>query len=144
MRVSFTGNQGGMTAAQKKAFRTLIRGADIFTHGDCVGSDAQAHQIAVECGVETNIRPCTITHKRAYCEGNTIHDPKPPMDRNTDIVLDGDCLIATPKEFEEVQRSGTWATVRRARRKGKLVYIIWPDGKIERELVQIQDMKLDV
>jgi len=37
-------------------------------------------------------------------------------------------LWAIPGEFKEVLRSGTWSTIRYARKKGKKVLIIWPDG----------------
>jgi hypothetical protein len=40
------------------------------------------------------------------------------LDRNRAIVAAVDVLVAAPLEDREVQRSGTWATVRSARRKG--------------------------
>lgn len=39
------------------------------------------------------------------------------MDRNDVLVRDADILIAYPSSCQEVIRSGTWATVRRARKR---------------------------
>jgi hypothetical protein len=45
-----------------------------------------------------------------------------------DIVVESELLIATPKEVKEQLRSGTWATVRRARKVGIPIILITPDG----------------
>jgi predicted Rossmann fold nucleotide-binding protein DprA/Smf involved in DNA uptake len=37
-------------------------------------------------------------------------------------------MIATPHSYVEIGRSGTWATVRYARKAGKPIYLILPDG----------------
>ena len=42
-----------------------------------------------------------------------------------------DILIATPKEKEEQLRSGTWATIRYAKKTKKIVFLVYPDGKYE-------------
>ena len=61
--------------------------------------------------------------------GNVVvFDPKPPLERNCDIVLDGDLLIATPHGYQEEMRSGTWYTIRQARKRGKKIIIVWPNG----------------
>ena len=43
-----------------------------------------------------------------------------------------DMLVACPKGPEEV-RSGTWSTVRFARKRGKRIVIIMPDGTVTEE-----------
>lgn len=58
------------------------------------------------------------------------YEPDWEPKRNHDIVDATEWLIATPKKFEEI-RSGTWATVRYAKKVKKPVTIIWPDGSIE-------------
>jgi hypothetical protein len=55
---------------------------------------------------------------------------KPYLDRNKYIVRDIVSLIATPAEAEEQLRSGIWSTVRFARKQGKPVVLILPDGEI--------------
>jgi hypothetical protein len=49
---------------------------------------------------------------------------KPPFERNEDIADMCDILIAAPKAATEVLRSGTWATIRHARRIGRQVVLL--------------------
>lgn len=137
MRVGFTGTQDGMTEAQDEALDAwLLSHDDIawFHHGDCIGSDKQAHDAALGNGINIAIHPPSDSSKRAWCMGaREVRDPKPYLDRNHDIVDECDVLIATPKTFIEVLRSGTWATIRYALKRGKPVTIIWPNGSVYSE-----------
>lgn len=132
--LGFTGTQAGMSPAQKWAFTNLL--LTYYTkpelhHGDCVGADADAHEIAYRLGCSIAIHPPENPSKRAFCQpAASVRSPRPYLDRNRDIVNDTRALIATPKGREEL-RSGTWATVRHARRTGKPVLVIWPDGSSE-------------
>jgi hypothetical protein len=54
------------------------------------------------------------------------------LPRNKNIVRATASLIATPFEFVEILRSGTWSTVRFARKLGKPVFLILPGGTVER------------
>ena len=42
----------------------------------------------------------------------------------------------TPQGNEEVMRSGTWATVRRARKQDKPIFIINPDGSLSGDSIE--------
>lgn len=76
--------------------------------------------------------PPVNSYKRAYCEGYAeIRGVKEYLDRNHDIVDEVDMLIATPKEYDEQLRSGTWATVRYAEKKDKTIIFIYPDGTMK-------------
>jgi hypothetical protein len=133
--IGFTGTQQGMTAAQKLALRSLLDGgAGEFHHGDCVGADDEAHDIANECGYAIILHPPTNGSKRAWREmpRHMMRPEKPYLDRNKDIVRETASLIAAPAEPEEQLRSGTWSTVRFARRQGKPVFLILPDGTVQR------------
>lgn len=133
MKLSFTGSRQGMTKAQKKAFGYLLyeRGVLSLTHGDCIGADADAHHIAMEAGAEVRKRPCNIETQRAFTEGGeTVADPEAPLSRNKKIVDDGEELVACPASYQEELRSGTWATIRYAKKSHKPTTIIWPDGTI--------------
>ena len=128
--LAFTGTQQGMTEAQRVRFRhmmTRIR-PEWFHHGDCIGADAQAHD-EMRPHAQIHIHPCTIDTKRAYKTGSVrIEEPLPPLERNRVLVDVSEELIATPKEMAEELRSGTWATIRYARKQKKPVHICWPDG----------------
>lgn len=130
----FTGTQHGMTADQQLALDELLALAapERFHHGDCIGADAQAHVAALVHAREVWIHPPTDDRKRAWCPGAAhVADPKPYIDRNHDIVEATDILIAAPRGFDEELRSGTWATIRWARRLDHPVTIIYPDGSIK-------------
>jgi len=133
-RFGFTGTQNGMTEAQKAALRNYLNGGEgEFHHGDCIGADAQAHEIAQEFGYCPVLHPPTNYSKRAWCEvpSHLMRPERSYLDRNRCIVDATIALIATPAEFEEQPRGGTWYTVRYARKQGKPVVLILPDGSIQ-------------
>ena len=129
MRVGFTGSQSGMTPAQKDWLRGFLDAGDDGGHGDCVGSDADFHEIAAFLGMRLYIFPTWDGPRRAHCVAPAamIAAPKDPLKRNADIVRWSQCMIATPSG-PEVLRSGTWATVRRSLAVGRDIFIIMPDG----------------
>ena len=58
-----------------------------------------------------------------------------PLDRNVDMVRDiakfKGWWIATPKLMVEELRSGTWHCIRRVRKAGIPLSIVWPTGEID-------------
>jgi len=131
MKLGMSGTQRGLSETRKKQVENFISENDIEEahHGDCIGADYDFHQICVESGIKTVIHPPNITVKRAYCKGDIILEPKPFLTRNKDIVNSTDFLIALPATENELLRSGTWATIRAARKLGKSLLIILPNGK---------------
>lgn len=133
MKVGFTGTQRGMTAAQRTIFTGSLLLAKIgidpeFHHGDCIGADAEAHSIAMKLGFIIHLHPPLDPKKRAFCPAPHEMEPRPYLDRNHDIVDATRLLIATPGEAVEQLRSGTWATIRYARKQRRTVIIIGPCG----------------
>lgn len=137
----FTGTSHGMTSEQLEAFRELVLGVAfrnmIFQHGGCVGADEAAHDVVVELpGVRTVVRPGVTKTGMRYKRGmfnnaHFVHEEKPFLDRNRDIVDTSDILIVCPRTMSEELRSGTWATVRYAQKVGKPIIIVWPDGSVQ-------------
>lgn len=136
MILGFTGTREGLSDAQKVAFEEYMLGLtvlDEFHHGCCVGADGYAgvwvyETILTRCvGHPSDIKSMTDGEALARC--HQIRDPLPPLKRNRNIVDACELLIACPKGPEE-QRSGTWATVRYARKVGKRVVIVWPNGEV--------------
>ncbi len=137
MKVGFTGTRDGMTEDQTLAMRTMLRLShdwSEFHHGCCVGADEH-----VALMVSGFFYPdlCRVVGHPSNLKGMTSQrvsldrQPLPPLDRNRNIVDETDCLIAAPRGPEEL-RSGTWHTIRYARKRGKKVVIIWPNGEIEK------------
>lgn len=144
IKVGFTGTSRGMTSAQLQGFSRVIldlaetnNGVEEFHHGDCIGSDEEADD-KIRMLYKYIGNPVIVVHppdnpsKRAFClkkfSLGVSRREKPYLDRNHDIVDETEVLIATPLMETEVQRSGTWATVRYARKKGKRVILVNPDG----------------
>jgi hypothetical protein len=106
-------------------------------HGDCIGADEQFHNLAITHSFAIHLHPPEIRLKRAWCRLAELHDsesPKPYRERNQDIVNAVDLLIATPAQPEadpRSKRSGTWMTIRLARRANKPHVIIYSNGDIE-------------
>jgi len=70
---------------------------------------------------------------RAHTAADEERAPKPYLVRNRDIVEETELLIAAPANAIEHLQSGTWSTVRCARRSGRPISIIRPDGTVVRE-----------
>lgn len=100
-------------------------------HGDCVGGDAEFHAILLSDGGVVEIHPPDDPKKRAFCQGaRAVYPEKPYLKRDDDVARASEVVLACPAEDREVVRSGTWATVRAAVRRGKDVVIITPDGTV--------------
>jgi hypothetical protein len=135
--LGFTGSQHGANQEQMEAVWSLVHGRTLtiaeFHHGDCVGADEQIHDLLAITMREV-IHPPSDSKKRAFCQGaELMWEPKPYLARNHDIVDACDVLIALPSGVDEQLRSGTWATVRYARKVGKELIIIYPNGRWEAE-----------
>jgi len=124
-----------MTDPQKSTLRDLLAGGSgEFHHGDCIGADSEAHDIAILCGYTVVLHPPTNPAKRAWRDvpQHLKRTKKPYLARNQDIVTETASLIAAPADPVEQLRSGTWSTVRFARQRGKPVLLILPDGTVKR------------
>ena len=120
-----------MSAKQKSAFQILLAG-DVLHHGDCVGADADAHQIARRAGVHIALHPPVDDSLRAFCDYDAWYDPKTYLDRNRDIVDASRVLVACPGVMKEQHHGGTWFTIRYALSIPEYpVAIIWSNGQVE-------------
>lgn len=142
LHVGVTGSSESVTREQLDSFTRMIllireikpAGVTYFHHGDCVEGDAIAHSLVQEHAQPWRIiiHPPENEYKRAFCEGAwKVLPAKDYMARNEDIAAAVDVLLAMPDEPSPIIRSGTWATVRRARNRGKMRVIIRPDGSIK-------------
>ena len=111
--IGFTGPRVGMSPLQQDIFKKVLEGkTGEFHHGDCVGSDAEAHDIIRKNFADKwriIIHPPVKNAYRAFKLGDEVREAKPYFPRNQDIVVETCFLIATPKSVEEV--GGTWYTI---------------------------------
>lgn len=138
MKLGFTGTRHSLTNSQHAAIQRLLPTLrpDEAHHGDCVGADEAFHRICRTLAIPVVIHPPKEPKLRAWCDSTLMRPAAPYLSRNRQIVKDTQALIAAPKETAEpepAQGQGTWSTVRYARRSGTPVYLIWPDGRVERQ-----------
>lgn len=130
MVVGFTGTRQGMTAVQTIQLRGFLevlwdaRRPNEFHHGGAAGADASAWRFAVLRGYEIHWHPCPGVSATDETSCHCWHEVLAPLVRNRLIVEVCDVLIAAPFTGIEQLRSGTWATVRHARKASKPVVML--------------------
>lgn len=136
MIVGVTVTRKGITRAQKSVAMSVLAfmRAERLHHGDCRNGDEALHALARGLGIAVEIHPPEKGALRAYCAalpGETVWPEKPYLDRNRDIVGAVGFVLAFPENEEgEILRSGTWSTVRYARRVERPGIIVRPSGRV--------------
>jgi hypothetical protein len=134
IKIGFTGNRHGLTPEQKEQIVLILDKYNniIVSHGDCVGSDTDFHNLCIQYKethldkqIMIHIFPPIIPTLRAFNQADLLMDEKPYLERNLNIIKYSLVLIACPidKNKEEL-RSGTWSTIRQAKKLNKLIYIL--------------------
>jgi hypothetical protein len=130
MIVGFTGTRKGMTARQRREVWEVLLAAHEAHHGDCVGADADFHDLCQRQGTPVVLHPPTNRTLRAFCEGAAREEPEAPyLVRDRHIVTVCHLLLAAPAEAIEpppARGQGTWSTVRYARKVGRDVRVLAP------------------
>lgn len=141
LSIGFTGTSLGASRDQLAVGRRLLNeeyelGARIFRHGCCVGADEEFARIARETGYEIvgyPGRPVGDPMRSTFRNDYEFLVPtgrNPELKRNRRIVASSSRLLAAPRGDREVVRSGTWSTVRYARKTGVPVDLIGRDGRL--------------
>lgn len=135
MIFGFTGTTKGMTPEQLASVQHLFARLHVLHHGDAIGADSQAHSLAVDLYAYIVGHPGPDPARRAFRACDVTLLPKPFLKRNLDIVNAArDGVVAAPDgKIERFRGSGTWATIRYARRARRPLWIVWPDGTISQE-----------
>jgi hypothetical protein len=137
MQVGVTGTRYGMTEAQKQGLAALLEELkpDVFHHGDCVGADDEAANLADA----TTPRPRVVCHppdddslRACNSKHDEVRDKKSYFARNRQIVSEVEALIVIPWQEEWSPSGGTWYTHDYAVKRKRSVFIIWPDGRVQR------------
>lgn len=130
-KLGVSATQYGMTNPQRQQWIKWVMENgpwSAFHHGDCIGGDEEAFWMIRE--VFPNLRtvawPGDNSSKRAYTPSDLVMAVQPNLQRNRCIAEIADVLVAAPNTPYEVIRSGTWTTIRYARKLGKHVEIIGP------------------
>jgi hypothetical protein len=135
--VGFTGCREGMTEPQKSKVYGLL--TDLYTlgfrtvrHGICIGSDWDFHNMCKELGFTIIGHPGVnktgerMVNKLIKCDA--LHTEKYFLLRNRDIVNSCEIMIATPNTKDQSLRSGTWSTIRYAKKCKRNILVVDPEG----------------
>lgn len=131
--VGFTGTRQGMTSGQRAELRELLMAFGQpggFHHGDCIGADTEAGELARGLGWKLICHPPLSDFLRGNLSSDVYWQPKAYLERNKQIVEATPLLFAAPAERSEQLRSGTWSTVRYARKLSKVIYMLLPEAKV--------------
>jgi hypothetical protein len=138
VKIGFTGTREGMTVGQIAALTYLLnekipRPVEAH-HGDCVGADAEFHDLVRELlpGSKIVIHPPIKDTHRAFKAGDEVWAQFDYLLRNAAIVSESEAVIAAPKSMAD-QTGGTWWTIRDARKQKVRLLILEPDGAITYE-----------
>jgi hypothetical protein len=130
-KVGFTGTHKGARLAELEALSAKLQalkeaGFDEFHHGMCIGADEQAARIAKVIGFRVVAHPglakdpTNLMYRSEWDGNDEVREAKPFIERDHDIVDETEIMLATPLTHEETIRSGTWTTVRYARKQGRV------------------------
>ena len=133
MILGFTGTRDGLTVEQARTIDGLLEdwSPARLVHGGAPGADVETHSLARALRIPVDVYPAPdgpVPLTVVLDDDVTLHPPAPPLDRNRTIVAVSDRLLAAPRRPVEELRSGTWATIRYARRRGIPIVIVRPDG----------------
>lgn len=132
-KIGFTGPRTGMSEEQQnmlwillntfKNAKPAVNSVVEFFHGDCVGADEQAHDLARLLGYRVTILPPSNPALRAFCEAEEVLDPKDYLERDRDIVDISEVLLAAVN-FPVRPRSGSWYTYKYALERKKRAWLL--------------------
>ena len=139
-KVGFTGTSKGASKDQlgeleAKLKKVLEEHPDYTVelhHGACIGADTQAAIIAKRLGYRVVAHPGTpkdptnMMYRSEWTGNDEVREAKPFIERDHDIVDETERMLATPLTRVEQTRSGTWTTVRYARKMDRQIDLILP------------------
>lgn len=136
IHVGFTGTRHGMTAEQRAAVQALLVKLAALDelcghHGDCVGADAEFHDIVRPLARTVVIHPPIDDAHRAFCKSADEWRPAiTHLARNRCIVIESAVMIATPYEADRQLRGGTWYTIDYTQKQDHPLAVVAPVGDV--------------
>jgi hypothetical protein len=143
LSIGFTGTRTGITAMQRERLmgwlseHAVPRLPDVQGHyGDCIEADYEFFLLCKALGIYLICHPPLDRRFRAFthADADEIRPMKGYLERDWDIAVESNLLIATPKEMGEPEShigSGTWTTVGYARKLHRPIVKIFPDGRVD-------------
>ena len=133
VRIGFTGTRHEMEQRQFENLSDFLQEINVleFHYGDCVGADEDAVALIRVFHPEATVvmHPPKDGSRRAYTQADVVRPERDYLERNHNIVDACELLLAAPHTRDEVLRSGTWATIRYARKVGRDVQLFLPQKR---------------
>jgi hypothetical protein len=134
MIIGFTGSAAKITKEQRELIKkilTSLKPAEAH-HGGCIGADNGFHEICLKLKIKLVVHPGTDGYGRMPLRADLIGNftrlnPIEHLSRNKKIIDCSDIVLAIP-DGPETRKSGTWSTVRYAKKSGKKLIIIYSNG----------------
>jgi hypothetical protein len=104
-----------------------------FHHGDCVGADVTAAEVARHFGYKIVCHPPEKNDLRAFFDSDEHREPLSYFARNRNIVDETQCLLVLPYQTEWQTNGGTWYTYDYAKKKNKPRIVIYPNDRFDYE-----------
>lgn len=146
--IAVTATRRGLTSPQRECAKLNLAfhldQSIVLRHGMCSGGDTELHHIARELGVKPENGHWIEGHPGHSRNGLSSHFVQTDVDlqhesleylARDDVMVDRcDVLWGFPGTVKPIQRgSGTWYTIRYARRIRKPLLIIYPNGSMKWE-----------
>ena len=138
MVLAFTGTRQGATEQQLKTaiLHLSLEPQHYILNGACEGADRAIHGAILDAGLGGKVRfefwPSNEEQNKWALKvlrpKDLLFGIEKPLKRNNFMINRAEGLMAMPKGYREALRSGTWATIRYARKIKKPVTIVWPNG----------------
>ncbi len=132
--LAFTGSKDRVTIPQKQRLLCELKAARdegfLWMHnGDCVQGDAIAAGLWADLNRKIMLHPPLKDGYRAFIDyADVVCEPRGYLERDQDMVECSERPYACPQTFDEQRRSGTWTTIRYARKLRMKIVIVLPDG----------------
>ena len=137
-KIGITGTRKGMSVYQLKSVRERMKTLYHIScesvelhHGDCVGVDVQAAEVARSMGIKTVCHPPADWRLRAHHKSDVTLEQKTYFARNRDIVDVCDILFVIPIQTSHSSKGGTWYTHDYAVKQDVPVEIFFPARVVE-------------
>lgn len=133
--VGVTSTRKGLNEVQRLWVTFFLKEhqVNVLHHGDCVGGDDELAKMFHQKGTYVIAHPAhTINKYKAKCQINDlILSPDDTLARNQTIVRHSELVLGFPYTIEEEVRSGTWFTIRHAKKLKVPVLVIKPNGEVD-------------
>jgi hypothetical protein len=134
-KIGITGTRDGMNKIQRELVTEFLKtyrdpSSIEFHHGDCIGVDVEAAQIAKDLGFKIICHPPEKQEMRGFFDSDETRHPYGYLKRDRNIVDETQLLLVVPKQDSWQSKGGTWYTASHAKKTKKPYIIFYPRSNV--------------